>query len=106
MSFTGAGSRTSFSKNPAFALMAGNKRRESWWSAPQGRHLEGLHGSLQFLPGLTVVKSFPQVVAIRQVCKGTVEGFLPAAHPRFNRAKQLRRRGKQSSIEQLTALAT
>ena len=35
------------------------KRRESWWSAPQGRHLEGLHGSLEFLPGLTVVKSFP-----------------------------------------------
>ena len=47
------------------------------------------------------MKPLPQIIALGYIGKGTIERLLPAAHPRFHVAKQLRGGRIVPSIEQL-----
>src|SRR5439155_7914381 len=71
-----------------------------------GGHLERLDGDLEFVPGLSVMKPLPQIVALGEISQRPVERFLPPADSRLDLAEQRRRGPERASVEQLASFAT
>ncbi len=86
-------------------LDAGQNGFEIGRSAPERRHLQGLVGAFELLPGLPVVKPVPGAVALGQVGQRMVERLLAPAHAQLDHPKQRGRRIERPRVEEVAAVA-